>query len=281
MIMTYERTIAAATAETASKFRLAEALALDIPPRQPGPKNDEPVDVYLAQAQNAIRDNGGEPRSLKTLKDYRLTALWVRTGNGTNFGWVPGTSYTAHNEARAAGISYADFTARPRTVDQIRKDAGKAGTDGSPEAIAAGWTSEQKSGVLAELLQEPATVDRALEGSIEAHSHAREAVDRANIRLHERSPHPQPQPRAEGVQGDLDWMTEELVIYSRARRALLDLIRLVQDAPDGLLAGSADLASGIRAQGAWLSNIGQALAGLAAGQSDEQLWADLLSEGQS
>lgn len=161
--MSYERTVRAALAETKSKFALAEALAEEIPPRRSGPSEDATINEYLVEARQSIIDAGGEPRQVQTLREYRLTALWVRGGTSTNYSWVPGVSYTAHNEARRAGLRYEDFVAAPKTTDEIRRGAGKASTDGPPEKIAQSWTPEQKASVARELLREPQVAEQVSE----------------------------------------------------------------------------------------------------------------------
>lgn len=153
----YSRTVDAALSETQSKFRLAEALALDIPPRHPGPSGDEPVDAYIAQAQAAIVAAGGEYRTVETLKQYRKTALWVGVDLYPNFQWAKGRSYSAHDEARRAGMTYEQFVAMPKaTVDTIRQQAGRAGTDGQPAAIARSWPQHERVQLARETLRDPA-----------------------------------------------------------------------------------------------------------------------------
>ena len=154
--MEYTRVVSAALAETSSKFALAEALALDIPPQRRGPTPDgeQAVTEYLAEAREAILASGGEPRSVGTLREYRLTALWVCGGTPTNFGWAAGLSFTAHNEARKAGLSYEGFAADPITTDEIRRRAGKATTDGPPQQIVRDLAPDQKVQVARELLED-------------------------------------------------------------------------------------------------------------------------------
>lgn len=164
--MTYERTVTAALSETRGKFALAEALAQDIPPRPQGSRDYETsVTDYLAQARQAIIDAGGEPRAVDTLLKYRNTALWVATStaNGTSFEWVPGCSFTAHNEARETGLSYDDFAADPKTRNEIRRDAGRAGTYGPPEKAVQSWTPEQKAEAARELLSDPEVAEQISE----------------------------------------------------------------------------------------------------------------------
>lgn len=160
--MAFERIIKAALSETRSKFALAEALAIEIPPRRSGPSDDNIISSYLAKAIQAISDAGGEPRAVLTMADYRKTALWVQGVNAPNFRWVKGTSFTAHNEARKVGLSYNKFVAMPlKTTDAIRAKAGKAGTDGPPSKIIETWTPAQRVETVRELVKD-AAVARAV-----------------------------------------------------------------------------------------------------------------------
>lgn len=181
--MSYERVVSAALAETASKFRLAEALALDIPRRREGgsTENEQSVDAELTEARQRVIDAGGEPRSVVTLKDYRTTALWVMITNGSDptpaFRWIPGVSYSAHAEARRYGFTYDKFAALPaKTTDALRKLAGRPGTDGKPAAIASGWTPEEKAEVVREALADPVVADKVQD----------DAAARRNLREAER-----------------------------------------------------------------------------------------------
>jgi len=118
----YDRIVTAALSETKSRFALAEALALDIPQRDPGVKaagdTTEPIDVYLREAREQIIAAGGEPRSVETLRQIRSTALWAAAGDGT-FRWVPGRSFTSHNHVRAYGWSFEAFLA---ATDEVLRD---------------------------------------------------------------------------------------------------------------------------------------------------------------
>lgn len=159
----YERTVNAALSETRGKFALAEALAEDIPPRRSGPSEDSTIPEYLAEAREEIINAGGEARSVRTLWDYRNAALWVQRGNASNFGWISGVSFTAHSEAYKSGMSYEEFAAKPLTTDEIRKRAGKAGTDGPPAKIVQSWTPEQKAEAARELLSDPEVAEQISE----------------------------------------------------------------------------------------------------------------------
>lgn len=160
--MSYDRVVTAALAETNSKFRLAEALALDIPPHAPGPvqPGGRAVREYLVEARQAILDAGGEPRSADTLGNYRQVAMWVRSEVGADFRWLPGVSLSAHIEAWTVGMSYDTFVEAPvKTVDAIRRASGKAGTDGPAAQIARGWSPEQKAEAAREILADPDVAD--------------------------------------------------------------------------------------------------------------------------
>jgi hypothetical protein len=131
--MSYEKTVAAALAETQSKFALAEALATEIEPQM---GRDAETADRLDGARQAIIDAGGEERSVPTLANYRNTAQWVSGPTLGNFRWIPKVSFTAHSAAREAGMGYDKFAALPvKTVDAIRHQAGKAGISGQPAAI--------------------------------------------------------------------------------------------------------------------------------------------------
>ena len=181
MDVTYERVVAAAVAETTSKFKLAEALALDIPPRtagRPGADADASVEEYLNEAREAIIAAGGEPRTTNTLRDYRLTALWNRGVNASIFRWVPGLSFTSHNEARKAGLSYDELAANPMKTDEIRRSSGKAGTDGQPREIARSWSTDARVEVVREALADPDVADEVIRDP-EAKGHVVSAQIRA------------------------------------------------------------------------------------------------------
>lgn len=185
--MTYDRILTAALAETQSTFGLAEALALDIPPRHHGPQDDSTTVLgYLREVREAIIAAGGEPKHEKTLLDYRHTALWVSTDLGTNFRWVPGRSYSAHNEARSTGMTYEAFTAMPKaTVDIIRAGAlrrdgtERHGTDGPPDRIVENWTTAQRAEAARQMLAEPQVAD-AVFADPEVHGHIMQAQIRHN-----------------------------------------------------------------------------------------------------
>lgn len=204
--MSYKRVVSAALAETSSKFMLAEALALDIPPHKRGPAADDAsVSRYLEQARLAIIDAGGEPRAVKTLDEYRRTALWVSMDLRRNFAWVAGSSFSAHNEARARGLSYDEFAAAPKTVDQIRRNAGTAGTDGPPARIAAAWSPDQQAEAAEILLRSPKAVAAAIRANPRIAIAAEAAVSERRDNV---SPPPpsEPRPRQER---DYDLMVDQ------------------------------------------------------------------------
>jgi len=115
--------------ETKSKFQLAEALLLDIPPRK-ATKGWEvrrgeakSVEQLLKEAREAIIANGGEAKSYYTLLSYRLVAIWVQQQDGS-FGWVDGYSFTAHYYAHNSGISYEEWAANPVSSAETRHKNG-------------------------------------------------------------------------------------------------------------------------------------------------------------
>jgi hypothetical protein len=126
MTYEYKRTVAAAVAETQSKFALAEALASDIPPKRPGPGPEMTVTEHLILAHMEIKRAGGEARSVETLDRYRKVAIWVRAGSGPNYRWIPGISFTTHREAFDAGLSYEQFAADPKRPARRPDTAKKA-----------------------------------------------------------------------------------------------------------------------------------------------------------
>jgi hypothetical protein len=103
--------------ETASKFSLAEALALDIAPRRGRPARDETsTDQHLTEAREQVIEAGGEPKSVATLRNYRLTALWAKHPKTGSFRWMEGRCWSAHDEARQRGLAYIEFAALPREI---------------------------------------------------------------------------------------------------------------------------------------------------------------------
>lgn len=194
----YELTVAAALSETKSKFALAEALVRDIPPQR---GRDAETNRKLSEARQAIIDAGGEARTVKTLLDYRRTAQWVILPTSVEFRWLPRVSFSAHQEARAYGLTYDDFAALPRaeqTVDAIRRRAGVPGTDGQPVKIVRDWTPEQQAEVVRLVIKEDPRVAIAAE----------HAVNERRKALPGREPEPAaPSPRPQQV--DYDRMVEQ------------------------------------------------------------------------
>lgn len=113
---------------------MAEALALDIPPKRrgPTPPAEQSVPDQLEGARQAIIDAGGEDFSIATLSDHRLTALWA-AGEGGTFRWVEGVSFTAHNLARSMGMPFEDFAAMPASERSINALRGTMGASPEPE----------------------------------------------------------------------------------------------------------------------------------------------------
>lgn len=157
----YPRTVEAALAESRSKKALAEALAVEIPPRM-GRGNDD-VSQGLTEARQAIIDAGGEPKAVRTLADYRLTARWVAgltgeekvTGKPVTFSWVEGVSFTAHSEAWRTGLTLAAFIAEPMNTRRLRAEYGGPSKDGDPVGIVKGWSDEQRIQAAKELHHDP------------------------------------------------------------------------------------------------------------------------------
>lgn len=155
MTKQYDRTVRAAIGETNSKFALAEALALDIPAKTAGDGAD--VQDKLVAARSAIIKAGGEVRSVATLNDYRKTAIWMSGGeSGVNpsIPWVAGHSYTAHEEARKAGLTPEAFAADPKPARATRKENGKASKDGDPKNVVSGWSQEQRKQAVKEVVKQ-------------------------------------------------------------------------------------------------------------------------------
>lgn len=122
MTKQFSKTINAALAQTKSIFALAEALLIEIPPRENGRGRD--VQLRLQEALDAIVAAGGEPLSLSTLRAYRDVAVWaadanVPTAMGT-LRWVPKVSFKRHRLAYEGGVSFADFTANPTVTRPAR-----------------------------------------------------------------------------------------------------------------------------------------------------------------
>src|SRR4029077_19179696 len=129
-----------------SRFALAEALAVDIPPRRSGPVAAAQLTVmqHLEWAAAEIEQAGGERRSPATLAEYRESAIWVRRGvTSPLFRWVEGASFSAHTEARKGGLTYPNFKALPsHTVDAVREALNRTGTRGTPETVIGKWDHE-------------------------------------------------------------------------------------------------------------------------------------------
>lgn len=162
----YSRTVSAALAETGSKFKLAEALALDIPSRQRGRHGADVTDVseYMEAARRAILDAGGEPKAVRTLTNYRTIALWVKDPVKGNFRWISGASFTAHREACGAGMSYDDFVAMPsKKVRDIVPSKQEIALRDVKD-----WPSARKAEVARELLADPEVAEQ-IEDAITDH----------------------------------------------------------------------------------------------------------------
>lgn len=260
---TYARTVRAALAETKSKFELAEALALEIPERQAGRQaegtEERPVPARLEEAREAIIQAGGEPRSVDTLANYRHTALWVGIVPGTeHFRWVPGASFTAHNEARGARMSYEEFAAlEDKTSTAIRVGAGNRGSHGGPGTIDS-WTPDQQAEAARHLMARPGVAD-AVAADPAAASHAAEAIrrqqDKARAERPVRETPERPDPvhevmlelaaYGEGIRRDVDGMLgilhrDDVTAYAAVREYatgeadfMAEAARLIREAASG------------------------------------------------
>lgn len=174
--MKFERIVQAALSETRSKFALAEALALEIPPQKRGPRNDASVPTMLEEARKAIVKAGGEPRDTKTLGDYRLTGLWVYTEIGRNFRWLPDVSFSAHLEARSIGLSVEGFNLLPpaeRTVPKLRVRGGRNPVS-NPAGRMQEWTPAQRVEAVREAVKDP-DIARAVIADRETNVHLAKA----------------------------------------------------------------------------------------------------------
>jgi hypothetical protein len=146
--VSYERTVAGALSERDGKFRLAEGLALDIPPMR---GRDSDTRRRLEEAREAIIAAGGEPKSVETLADYRRTGQWAILPSGGEFRWLPGVTFTAHRRAAEAGMSFEDFAALPvKTGDAVNAALGKPPIRGL--SAMSSWTPEQRAAALRELV---------------------------------------------------------------------------------------------------------------------------------
>jgi hypothetical protein len=256
----YERTVAAALAETTSKFRLAEALARDIPPMR---GRDADTADRLAEARQAIIDAGGEERTVATLADYRLTAQWVILPTSGEFGWVPGASYSAHREARMLPVTRDEFAAmQTRTVDAIRRRAGKPGTDGPPERVVGTWTREERVRAAREILaSEPDMAETVIEDAT-TRSQVRGAIERNDARVRPRPAPPGGGGEEYGSPLNLVWEFRQLhkaidriaaevarrgsIVSEAERDALVEEVAWLRSAlgmiEDGIRGGSVDAA---------------------------------------
>lgn len=207
--MAYERTVEAALAETKSKFALAEALALDIPPRGRvrHSDGDKTVATYIEEARERILAAGGEARHVKTLEAYRETALWTTQDVLGDFHWVEGKSYSAHYEAYRSGIPFADFAANPKTVRELRQDAGRVSPDGG--GVVKSWTSERKIEAARELLSDPQVAEQVSEQITDYVASSPERTSEAVRKRHENAGVPERQPKP--AQRDYDEMVERWV----------------------------------------------------------------------
>lgn len=194
----YPKTVSAALSETRGKFSLCEALATEIPLRaaggagvkRSGDGGVERVDDLLEKAREAIIAAGGEAREVTSLRDYRLTALWVMQSDGS-FRWAP-LSYSAHNQARRSGLDFATWIEAPTRVDLERAatqrnnaaevEAAKAAQARAEAALAA----EQELRARAKVEAEEAATRAKAAAEFAAAERARMAAENAEI-AHEKA----------------------------------------------------------------------------------------------
>lgn len=132
---TFQKTRAAAAALSKDRKALATALAEEIPSVTRGGAADREalVQTELKKAAELLAEDGHD-FAVRTLEEYRLTALWISGGNpGTSRDWTDG-SYSLHAEACRIGMTKRAFLAwyakvENPTVDALRKKHGKAQTN--------------------------------------------------------------------------------------------------------------------------------------------------------
>jgi hypothetical protein len=270
--MSYTRIVSAALAETQSKFKLAEALALDIPPKRRGPTDEaeRSVPEYLADARQAIIDAGGEPRTVKTLDYYRRTALWVEvsTVTGRNFAWVPGRSFTAHNEARGVGMTYEAFAAMPNaTAREIRPSK-------QDIPLRDDLTAEQKAAMARELIADPEVADAIAEDPT-SRGAAFAAIDRQRERFN--ATHLPPAPKTD--HGAVDPLLGLLNLAGSFIRIQKDVDRMVAMAQAHRISFDAQTREDIAGLADYLTSAGELLREAINGPSVDESIEALLNEG--
>ena len=140
----YQRIMEAAKAGTRSKETMAEALALDIPHKTEG--DGQIIMQALESVREQMIDAGYEDIPVGTLKDMRITGLWVH-GNGasdTPFPWRRGTSFTAHMYAAKAGMEWSEFAKRPLKTRDVQAMLGNKVSSTTVDQTVENMTAVQK-----------------------------------------------------------------------------------------------------------------------------------------
>lgn len=123
-ITDFPQTIEAALEQHGSMFRLAEALAVEVPRQAQGRKKGEDtslVERYLQNAAIAVLEADGDDYAWTTFRAYRQTAFFVMGEDGA-FNWIPKLSFSGHREAaESAGFS-KDFAAFGAWVTRYRAE---------------------------------------------------------------------------------------------------------------------------------------------------------------
>ena len=140
----FPKTLKAAGKQSKGLKDLAAALWLEIPPGKWGASPDEAaVGPALLEAQQELVDAGFQ-HAFNTLRNYRLTALWVVDGKGADIGTFPwmDVPFSVHTEARYAGLRPQQLAAliaedKKVTVDSVRQMAGKALTRNAKHTVEA------------------------------------------------------------------------------------------------------------------------------------------------
>ena len=226
--------------------------------------------------QAAITEAGGEYRSVKTLANYRETALWVSPVNGGNFRWMPGISFTVHNEARQAGLTYDQFAANPAASKRQGREEfhGKPMSDTTPDRAISGWTPEQKTEAARSLISDPEVANKVFTDS-DSKVRAMEAIHRDD-QLKHFNPLPPSQPYPH-----LSEDPDETRLDDHASRVLEDRadIALAIGAMQRVLGRGSDLGDGRDAVESDLDRLARYLSAavqLVAGKSVDEEFAEFL-----
>jgi hypothetical protein len=269
---TFARTVEAAMAETVSKFKLAEALALDIPPRM---GKDADTAANLAIARQAIIDAGGEDRSVETLGNYRLTAQWASRRNYAEFAWVTGASFYAHDVARMAGKD-RDWLAglEDKRVNAVLAAAGRPPrfSPRSPRANpVSDWSPDDRANVARDLMRDPKVAAAVMDDDTARGA----AAKAANIWQREHQP-PLPVPPDPNADDPVIGLTALAAAFLRIRRDVETALAVIH-AHRHLMGGGAR--SDITAQADFLVNASTLIRDALNGESVDDAIAAILAEG--